>query len=89
MTPEFRRAIFAWRYEGSADASKGFAKEESIAFQLQKLFGFLQLGQKHQLRDVDTVGLTTSFGWNDSEVFQQQDVQVSYFLFNFLSKVLN
>eukprot|EP01035_Chromulina_nebulosa_P019574 gene19574-25475_t len=39
MTPEFRSAIFKWRYDESKD------------------------------------GLTTSFGWTGSDVFQQQDAQ--------------
>ena len=40
--------------------------------QLQRLFGLLQLSSE---RAVSTVALTHSFGWEGSEVFQQQDVQ--------------
>jgi ubiquitin carboxyl-terminal hydrolase 47 len=68
MTPEFRRAIFTWHY----DRSKHTAEQHCIPLQLQRLFGQLALGK---LRAVDTVALTKSFGWEGSEVFQQQDVQ--------------
>lgn len=40
--------------------------------QLQRLFGKLQLSKQ---MSVDTIALTKSFGWEGSEVFQQQDVQ--------------
>lgn len=68
MTPPFRRAIFTWNYDASKDGAEDFC----IPLQLQKLFGLLQLSKT---RAVDTVGLTKSFGWEGSEVFQQQDVQ--------------
>jgi len=68
MTPEFRRAIFTWHY----NPSKHGAEEWCIPLQLQKLFGLLQLSKD---RAVDTIALTHSFGWEGSEVFQQQDVQ--------------
>eukprot|EP00606_Chrysophyceae_sp_TOSAG23-5_P000498 GSChrysophyteH2.ASY1.ANO1.912.1 assembled CDS len=68
MTPDFRRAIFRWKYNEAKDG----AAEHCIPLQLQKLFGFLALSSS---RAVDTVALTKSFGWEGSEVFQQQDVQ--------------
>ena len=68
MTPEFRKAIFTWNY----DVSKHGAEEWCIPLQLQRLFGLLQLSKQ---KSVDTVALTHSFGWEGSEVFQQQDVQ--------------
>lgn len=68
MTPEFRTAIFSWKY----DESKDGPKETCIPLQLQKLFGYLQLSQR---KSADTVGLTTSFGWTGRDVFQQQDAQ--------------
>lgn len=68
MTPEFCRAIFTWHY----NPSKHGAEEWCIPLQLQKLFGLLQLSKD---RAVDTIALTHSFGWEGSEVFQQQDVQ--------------
>ncbi len=68
MTPEFRRAIFTWRYDKEKDAEE----RRCIPLQLQKLFGLLALGK---MKAVDTCALTDSFGWGGSEVFQQQDVQ--------------
>lgn len=68
MTPEFRHAIFSWRYDQSKDTDQ----DHCIPLQLQKLFGYLAFGKN---KSVDTVALTKSFGWEGSEVFQQQDVQ--------------
>eukprot|EP00981_Chlorochromonas_danica_P009769 scaffold2815_cov180-Ochromonas_danica.AAC.4 len=68
MTPEFRQAIFRWIYNPEKDGPK----ETCIPYQLQRLFGLLQLSKQ---RSVDTVALTHSFGWEGYEVFQQQDVQ--------------
>lgn len=68
MTPEFRRAIFKWRF----DADKHGPAVDSIPYQLQYLFGHLQLGTR---RAVESTGLTKSFGWDGGEVFQQKDVQ--------------
>lgn len=69
MTPEFRKAIFTWKYNKQKDGDE----EYCIPLQLQRLFGLLQLSTN---KSVDTIGLTRSFGWNSSDVFQQQDVQV-------------
>jgi hypothetical protein len=41
--------------------------------QLQTLFARLQLSE---LSAVETVALTRSFGWEENQVFEQQDVQV-------------
>jgi hypothetical protein len=72
MTPEFRKAIFSWNY----DLEKHGEAAHCIPLQLQRLFGLLQLGASlGNNRSVDTVALTKSFGWEGSEVFQQQDVQ--------------
>jgi hypothetical protein len=68
MTPEFRKAIFSWNYDAAKDGEESLC----IPLQLQRLFGLLQLSVN---RSVDTVSLTRSFGWDSSEVFQQQDVQ--------------
>jgi ubiquitin C-terminal hydrolase len=68
MTPEFRKAIFTWNYNIEKDGKEDLC----IPLQLQRLFGMLQLSKQ---RSVDTVALTKSFGWDSSEVFQQQDVQ--------------
>jgi hypothetical protein len=82
MTPEFRKAIFTWNY----DPQKHGAEEWCITLQLQRLFGLLQLSKQ---RAVDTVALTHSFGWEGSEVFQQQDVQeLTRVLFDALEQTL-
>eukprot|EP00004_Rigifila_ramosa_P007996 TRINITY_DN1918_c0_g1_i1.p1 TRINITY_DN1918_c0_g1~~TRINITY_DN1918_c0_g1_i1.p1 ORF type:complete len:1135 (-),score=295.14 TRINITY_DN1918_c0_g1_i1:58-3462(-) len=65
MTPEFRGAL----YHCTFNESEG---ETPIAYQLQKLFAFLQLSTR---RAVDTRELTHSFGWTAAEVFQQHDIQ--------------
>ena len=68
MTKEFRRSVYAWRYNEDIHGSK----EYCIVYQLQKLFASLQMSFKDS---IDTKALTKSFGWNSSEAFQQQDVQ--------------
>ncbi|XP_075532033.1 ubiquitin carboxyl-terminal hydrolase 47-like isoform X5 [Dermacentor variabilis] len=67
MTPEFRNALYRWEFDGTEqDAAK------SIPFQLQKLFLLLQTSSKPA---IGTTDLTTSFGWDSSEAWQQHDVQ--------------
>ncbi|KAL1416800.1 hypothetical protein MTO96_027510 [Rhipicephalus appendiculatus] len=67
MTPEFRNALYRWEFDGTEqDAAK------SIPFQLQKLFLLLQTSSKSA---IGTTDLTTSFGWDSSEAWQQHDVQ--------------
>ncbi|KAK2720979.1 ubiquitin carboxyl-terminal hydrolase 47-like isoform X2 [Artemia franciscana] len=67
MTPEFRNALYQWRFdESSEEAAK------SIPYQLQKLFLLLQTSQKTA---VETTQLTRSFGWDSSEAWQQHDIQ--------------
>lgn len=68
MTPEFRLAIYKWKYNPEKDGDA----EMCIPLQLQKLFGLLQLSTSNA---ISTVALTKSFGWDSNEVFQQQDVQ--------------
>lgn len=68
MTPQFRRAIFKWQYNAASHGPEA----DSIPYQLQCLFGCLQLGKR---RAVESIGLTKSFGWNGGEVYQQKDVQ--------------
>ena len=70
MTPEFRAAIFKWEY----DEAKDGPKDECIPFQLQSLFGHMTITKSGSLT---TEKLTKSFGWGNSEAFQQQVVQVS------------
>ena len=67
MTPEFRNALYSWRFVGDEiEASK------IIPLQLQKLFLQLQTSRK---RSVETTDLTKSFGWDSSEAWQQHDIQ--------------
>lgn len=47
-------------------------KARCIPLQLQRLFARLQLSSKSV---IDTTALTKSFGWDNDEAFQQQDVQ--------------
>ena len=68
MTPEFRRKLYSWKY----DPSKEGEKKDSIPYQLQLLFGKLQLSS---LPFIETKSLTRSFGWEMRESFQQHDVQ--------------
>ena len=56
MTPEFRGALYKWKYDEERDGSRS----QCIALQLQRLFGLLQLSS---MRAIDTVALTKSFGW--------------------------
>jgi hypothetical protein len=50
----------------------------SIAYQMQRLFAKLQTSSASA---ISTEGLTTSFGWDRSSVFTQQDVQGNHYLF--------
>lgn len=68
MTPELRRGLYAWEFK-EEDQGK---PEDCIPYQLQRLFGLLQLTTK---RSLSTKPLTTSFGWTSADSFQQHDVQ--------------
>jgi ubiquitin C-terminal hydrolase len=68
LTHGFRRAVYAWRHD--PDVHPPVA--QCPAAQLQRLFARLQLSDRAA---VSTTPLTKSFGWNDREVFAQQDVQ--------------
>lgn len=68
MTPEFRRAIYQWKFSPEGDINE----EECIPLQLQRLFCLLQSSSS---KSVETTALTKSFGWTDSDSFQQHDVQ--------------
>ncbi|CEM32577.1 unnamed protein product [Vitrella brassicaformis CCMP3155] len=68
MTPEFRTGIYAWNYNEEEDVEK----ENCIPYQLQKLFGILQLSHQSY---AETKDLTRSFQWDVRESFQQHDVQ--------------
>ena len=51
MTPDFRRAVFKWKYDKKKDGEESLC----IPLQLQRLFGYLQLSKS---KAVDTVDLT-------------------------------
>lgn len=65
MTPEFRNALYKWKFDGNGEA-------KSIPYQLQKLFVNLQTSPKSA---VETTDLTRSFGWDSAEGWQQHDIQ--------------
>ncbi|KAL3993623.1 Ubiquitin carboxyl-terminal hydrolase family protein [Acanthocheilonema viteae] len=67
MTPEFRNAIYGWKFTGSEAA-----EARSIPCQLQKLFLLLQTSDRESL---ETIDLTASFGWSNSEAYEQHDIQ--------------
>jgi ubiquitin carboxyl-terminal hydrolase 47 len=58
---------FSWKFSGSESA-----QAKNIPFQLQKLFLMLQTGVKSSL---ETKELTTSFGWESGDAYDQHDVQ--------------
>lgn len=68
MTKELRRRLYRWQFQEHLQTSK----EDSIPYQLQVLFGRLQLTSQSS---VDTKGLIHSFGWDSMETFIQNDVQ--------------
>lgn len=83
MTPEFRNAIYRWKYnEAKIDDEDG---RKNIPFQLQRLFLNLQTSNK---KSIQTHDLTKSFGWNSDDAFQQHDVQeLSRVMFDALEKM--
>lgn len=66
MTPEFRDSIYGWTYNDKIHPRR----EDSILYQLQKLFGRLELGLSASTSD-----LIRSFQWNEDDAFLQQDIQ--------------
>ena len=68
MTPELRKKLYDWKYDEKKHGDKKFC----IPYQLQVLFAKLQISKRPS---VDTKHLTTSFGWDIKEGFQQHDVQ--------------
>ncbi|CAK64552.1 unnamed protein product (macronuclear) [Paramecium tetraurelia] len=75
MSPEFRKVILSLPLCGETiEDSANFAKNESrnrFLLEFQKLF--IQL-QSLQSKATSTLALTSSFGWNDGQQMQQQDV---------------
>ena len=75
MTPELRCGLYRWRYQQERDGPK----DESIPYQLQKLFIRMQTAET---KCIDTKELRTAFGWTDAEHIVQQDCE------EFITKVL-
>ncbi|XP_038044893.1 ubiquitin carboxyl-terminal hydrolase 40-like [Patiria miniata] len=75
LTPEFRESLFALgpsELGVLTDQNEPGAKVRVIPIQLQRLFGRLLLLDQ---QSASTEELTNSFGWQNSEEFQQHDVQ--------------
>ena len=62
MTPELRQNLYRWEY----DPAKHGDKKDCIPYQLQTLFGMLQITDRAY---VPTKALTKSFGWDVRESF--------------------
>lgn len=76
MTPEFRKMVYHYpcNYDeilNDKPESKN-VREKDIMFQLQVLFAKLQYAQ---VSSISTRALTTSFGWQNEQVFIQHDLQ--------------
>lgn len=68
MTKEFRENILSWKYLSEIHGKR----EDSIPFQLQKIFARMQL----RLRDSEcTEDLTKSFDWGHQQLMEQHDIQ--------------
>ncbi|KAF7256313.1 hypothetical protein EG68_06776 [Paragonimus skrjabini miyazakii] len=81
MTPEFRNALYLWRFEGTSTEAV-----TSIPYQLQRLFVQLYTTKSTA---VSTNGVTTSFGWRSADVTQQQDIhELCRVMFDALEKKL-
>ncbi|KAA3675624.1 ubiquitin carboxyl-terminal hydrolase 47 [Paragonimus westermani] len=81
MTPEFRNALYLWRFEGTSTEAV-----TSIPYQLQRLFVQLYTTKSAA---VSTNGVTTSFGWRSADVTQQQDIhELCRVMFDALEKKL-
>lgn len=68
MTPELRKKVYEWTFNNLIHDEK----ENCILYQLQVLFGKMQLSKR---LFIDTVNLTKSFGWDIREGYQQHDAQ--------------
>lgn len=65
LTNAFRRAIY------SIPTEDELVPRNNSAYALQRLFYFLQ----HHDAAISTLELTSSFGWDTRQIFEQQDVQ--------------
>ncbi|EAR89618.2 ubiquitin carboxy-terminal hydrolase (macronuclear) [Tetrahymena thermophila SB210] len=69
MTHQFRQKLYEWKY----NPKKHNKEEDCLPLQLQILFSRLQLCTNRSF--IDTKPLINTFGWTNSQMFQQQDVQ--------------
>ncbi|KAL4470226.1 hypothetical protein ABPG74_011837 [Tetrahymena malaccensis] len=69
MTRQFRQKLYEWKY----NSKKHNKEEDCLPLQLQILFSRLQLCTNRSF--IDTKPLINTFGWTNSQMFQQQDVQ--------------
>ena len=69
MTPEFRQSLY--KFKESDD--QNIDKTKSIPYNLQRLF--LELQFSENIKAIETVKLTKSFGWSSSDRDMQNDVQ--------------
>lgn len=68
MTPDFRSHILSWKFQENLHGKK----EDSIPFQIQKLFARLQL---KFFENETTDHLTKSFQWSSQQLLEQHDIQ--------------
>lgn len=76
MTPEFRRALYNYQDKTippTDDPEYATKVKKNIPFQLQRLF--VHLNFFTDVRAIETVDMTKSFGWTGADAFQQHDVQ--------------
>jgi len=89
MFPEFRLAVFKWRFkrkEQQNEEEREKEKERSIAVQIQMLFASLQSSARGAIH---TRRLTKAFGWNERQVFQIHYYEaIQWIVFFFLSCVM-
>lgn len=74
MTPEFRKMVYHYpcNYKDLVAIEQEELRRKDIMFQLQVLFAKLQYAQ---VSSISTRALTTSFGWENEQVFIQHDLQ--------------
>jgi len=68
MTPDFRSKILNWNFQENLHGNR----EDSIPFQIQKLFARLQL---KYFEIESTENLTKSFQWSSQQLMEQHDIQ--------------
>ena len=75
MTPEFRQALYNYKDANLDINDPDYTTKikKNIPFQLQRLF--IHLNFFTDVRAIETVDMTKSFGWTGADAFQQHDVQ--------------